>query len=82
MDTIESGPRGTTGVAHAPSVAVLWAVVVAGLAAAACTILLALTSDHIPEPGVHAGLRSGESSASSSPASSLGGGDRRAGSGS
>ena len=36
--------------------AVLCAVVVAGLAAAACTILLALTSDHIPEPGVHAGL--------------------------
>ena len=46
----------TTGVARAPSAAVLCAVVVAGLAAAACTILLALTSDHIPEPGVHAGL--------------------------
>ena len=55
MDTIAArGP--TTGVAHAPSVAVLCAVVVAGLAAASCTVLLALTSDHIPEPGVHAGL--------------------------
>ena len=55
MDSIAAGGP-TTGVARAPSVAVLCAVVVAGLAAAACTVLLALTSDHIPEPGVHAGL--------------------------
>lgn len=33
------------------------AIVVAALAAAGCTILLALTSDHIPEPGVHAALQ-------------------------
>ena len=54
MDSIAAGP--STGVARAPSAAVLCAVVVAGLAGAACTILLVLTSDHIPEPGVHAGL--------------------------
>jgi signal transduction histidine kinase len=35
----------------------LCAVAVAGLAAAGCTVLLALTSDHIPEPGVHAALQ-------------------------
>src|SRR4249919_2959131 len=55
MDTI-AAREPTTGVARAPNAAVLWAVVVAGLAAASCTVLLALTSDHIPEPGVHAGL--------------------------
>ena len=55
MDAIAAGAQ-TTSVARAPSAAVLCAVVVAGLAAAACTILLALTSNHIPEPGVHAGL--------------------------
>ena len=55
MDGIAAGAP-TTSVARAPSAAVLCAVVAAGLAAAACTILLALTSDHIPEPGVHAGL--------------------------
>jgi signal transduction histidine kinase len=55
MDTITArGP--TTGVARAPNAATLCAVVVAGLAAASCTIFLALTSDRIPEPGVHAGL--------------------------
>ena len=43
--------------AHAPSAAVLCAVVAAGVAAASCTVLLALTSDHIPEPGVHAALQ-------------------------
>ena len=43
--------------APAPSVVVLCAVVVAGVAAASCTVLLALTSDHIPEPGVHAALQ-------------------------
>ena len=55
LDSIAAGGP-TTGFARAPSAAVLCAVVVAGLAAAACTVLLALTSDHIPEPGVHAGL--------------------------
>jgi signal transduction histidine kinase len=55
MDTIAAGGP-TTGTARAPNAAVLCAVIVAGLAAASCTVLLALTSDHIPEPGVHAGL--------------------------
>jgi signal transduction histidine kinase len=55
MDTI-AARRPTAGVARTPSAAVLCGVVVAGLAGAACTILLTLTSDHIPEPGVHAGL--------------------------
>ena len=55
MDSI-SARRPITGVARAPGAAVLCTVVVAGLAAASCTVLLALTSDHIPEPGVHAGL--------------------------
>ena len=41
----------------APCVGVLCAVVAAGVAAASCTVLLALTSDHIPEPGVHAALQ-------------------------
>ena len=41
----------------APCVGVLSAVVAAGLAAASCTVFLALTSDHIPEPGVHAALQ-------------------------
>ena len=35
----------------------LLGIALAGLAAAGCTILLALTSDHIDEPGVHAGLQ-------------------------
>ena len=55
MDSI-SARRPITGVARAPGAAVLCTVVVAGLAAASCTVLLALTSDHIPEPGVHAGF--------------------------
>ena len=41
----------------APCAGVLCAVVAAGVAAASCTVFLALTSDHIPEPGVHAALQ-------------------------
>jgi len=44
-------------VVHAPRASALWGTAVAGLAAAGCTIALALTSDHIREPGVHAGLQ-------------------------
>jgi signal transduction histidine kinase len=40
----------------APRASVLVAVAIAGLAAAACTLLLALTSDHLREPGVHGSL--------------------------
>jgi signal transduction histidine kinase len=56
MDTIATVTPSTEG-ARAPSAPVLGAIVVAGLAAAGCTVLLALTSDHISEPGVHAGLQ-------------------------
>ena len=40
-----------------PRPPVLWAIALASLAAAACTVLLALTSDHIREPGIHAALQ-------------------------
>ena len=40
-----------------PRPPVLWAIASASLAAAACTVLLALTSDHIREPGIHAALQ-------------------------
>jgi signal transduction histidine kinase len=43
--------------AQPPRAAVLCAVVVACGAAASCTVVLALTSDHVPEPGVHAALQ-------------------------
>jgi len=56
MDTIATVSP-STGTARAPSTALLCAVLAAGVAAAACTVLLALTSDHISEPGVHAGLQ-------------------------
>ena len=35
----------------------LWAIALAGLSAAGCSVLLALTSDHLREPGVHAALQ-------------------------
>jgi signal transduction histidine kinase len=44
-------------VARPPRPSLLWAIVLASLAGAGCTVLLALTSDHIREPGVHAGLQ-------------------------
>jgi signal transduction histidine kinase len=45
------------GAARPPRAVVLWGIALAALGAAVCTILLALTSDHIREPGVHAGLQ-------------------------
>jgi signal transduction histidine kinase len=45
------------GAARRPSARVLWALALAVLAASACTVVLALTSDHIREPGVHAALQ-------------------------
>jgi signal transduction histidine kinase len=50
-------PDLTFGVARSPRPSLLWAIVLSSLAAAGCTVLLALTSDHIREPGVHAGLQ-------------------------
>ncbi len=41
----------------APRPLVLWAIALAGVAAAAVAVLLALTSDHIREPEVHAALQ-------------------------
>ena len=57
MATIVAGPQGAKGIVHAPRPSALWAIALAGLAAAGCSVLLALTSDHIREPGVHAGLQ-------------------------
>ena len=44
-------------IVRAPRPSLLWAIALVGLAASACTVLLAVTSDHIREPGVHAGLQ-------------------------
>ena len=45
------------GVDLGPKRSLLWIIVVAGLAAASATVLLALTSDHIHAPGVHSALQ-------------------------
>jgi signal transduction histidine kinase len=42
--------------AAAPRPLVLWAIAVAGLAAAGCSFTLAMTSDHVAEPGLQAAL--------------------------
>src|SRR5918992_271535 len=44
------------GAARAPELPVLWAVALAGCAAAAVAVQLALTSDHVAEPGLQAAL--------------------------
>ncbi len=53
-----SGPaRGGDGVTvSAPKPPVLWAIAIAGAAAVACSVVLAFTSDHVSEPGLHAAL--------------------------
>jgi signal transduction histidine kinase len=43
--------------ARPPKTFVFWTIAVGALAASACTILVALTSDHVREPGVHAALQ-------------------------
>jgi signal transduction histidine kinase len=40
-----------------PRPSILFGIALGGFAAAACTVLLALTSDHLREPGVHAALQ-------------------------
>ena len=45
-----------TGVPHAPKLSVLWVIALAGCAAAAGSVALALTSDHVAEPGLQAAL--------------------------
>jgi signal transduction histidine kinase len=57
MATIATVAQSAKGVVRAPRPSVLWAIAVGGLAAAGCTVLFTLTSDHIREPGVHAGLQ-------------------------
>ena len=44
------------GVARAPELPVLWVLTLAGCAAAAVSVELALTSDHVAEPGLRAAL--------------------------
>src|SRR5688572_29682712 len=44
------------GVARAPGSSVLWALALAGCAAAAVSVELALASDHVAEPGLQAAL--------------------------
>ena len=46
----------TAGPAHAPRPSTLWAIAAAGCAAIAISVALALSSDHLTEPGVHAAL--------------------------
>jgi signal transduction histidine kinase len=45
--------------ARAPRLILLWAVALAGCAAAACTVAVGLTSDHLSQPVVHAILLDG-----------------------
>ena len=44
------------GVARAPESPLLWAVALAGCAAAAVSVQLALASDHVADPGLQAAL--------------------------
>jgi signal transduction histidine kinase len=44
------------GAPRAPPPLLLWAIALAGIAAAGVSVALALTSDHVPEPGLQAGL--------------------------
>jgi signal transduction histidine kinase len=53
----EIAPRASERVAEPPRPSLLVGIVLAGVAASACAVLLAVTSDHIPEPGVHAALQ-------------------------
>lgn len=50
------GSRADTDARGAPRPAVLWAIALAGVAAAAASVGLALTSDHVQEPGLQAAL--------------------------
>ena len=57
MATIVAAAPNAKGVARAPGPSVLLAIAFVGLGAAGCSVLLALTSDHLREPGVHAALQ-------------------------
>jgi signal transduction histidine kinase len=52
-----ASPRSAgTGAGWAPNTFVLWAIALAGCAAAACSVWLAFASDHVAEPGLQAAL--------------------------
>src|SRR3954454_18136281 len=57
MATIAAVAPNAETVVRPPRASVLWAIAFGGLAAAGCTVLLAVTSDHIREPDVHAALQ-------------------------
>ena len=57
MGTYAAAQVGDIDSPRAPKRALLCAIALGGVAAAACAVLLALTSDHLREPGVHAGLQ-------------------------
>ena len=80
MTTIAAqGLPADAGVVRAPRATAVVAIAVAGCVAAACTVALALTSDHVREPGVHGGLQVwGVLAYRARRASSLGGAGRTA----
>jgi signal transduction histidine kinase len=57
MATIAAVAPDAERLVRAPKASMLWTIALVGVAAAGCTVLLALTSDHLREPGVHAGLQ-------------------------
>jgi signal transduction histidine kinase len=57
MSIAAVAPGSEARIARAPRASVLVGIALVAVLAAACSVLLALTSDHIPEPGVHAALQ-------------------------
>jgi hypothetical protein len=57
MATFAAPPVAEIGLPRSPKPALLWAIALGGVVAAACAVVLALTSDHISEPGTHAALQ-------------------------
>ena len=57
MATIAAAASSVGAAARRPKASVLYGIVICGVAAAGCTLLIALTSDHLREPGVHGGLQ-------------------------
>jgi signal transduction histidine kinase len=53
---IEPERAGEGSIARAPQRLFLWAIALAGIAAGGCSVALALTSDHLAEPGLQAAL--------------------------
>jgi hypothetical protein len=55
---IEPERAGKRSIARAPQRRFVWAIALAGIAAGGCSVALALTSDHLAEPGERgSGLR-------------------------